>query len=71
MPHTIKNCFYKNLTFEKLLRAHYRAKKLKTAKPEVIQFEMHLENNITNLLHQLQNGTYHIALFMWLSPNSE
>ena len=61
MPHTIKNCFYKNLTFEKLLEAHNRAKKQKASKPEVIQFEMHLENNLTNLLHQLQKGSYHIG----------
>ena len=58
MPKTIKNAFKKALTFQKLLEAHYRAKKHKTFKPELIQFEFNLENNIINLLNQLKNNTY-------------
>ena len=46
MPHTIKNCFYQKLTFQNLLQAHLRARKQKTSKTEVIQFEMNLENNL-------------------------
>lgn len=61
MPHTIKNCFYKNLTFEKLLAAHIRARQQKTMKKELILFEMNLENNITNLLNRLRNGSYRIG----------
>ena len=61
MPHTIKNVFYKKLTFDNLLNAHYRARKQKTTKAEVIRFEMNLENNISNLLRKLQNNTYHIG----------
>ena len=63
MPHTIKNIFYKKLTFDNLLSAHYRSRKQKTCKPEVILFEINLENNITNLLHKLQNNTYHIGKY--------
>ena len=44
----IRNVFFKNLTFEKLLSAHYRAKKNKAYKKDVITFEMNLENNIIN-----------------------
>ena len=42
MPKKIKNCFYKNLTFGKLLEAHKRAKAHKTYKNEVIKFEINL-----------------------------
>lgn len=61
MPHTIKNSFYKNLTFEKIYQAHYRARQQKTTKSELILFEMNLENNLTNLLNNLRNGTYRIG----------
>ena len=64
MPHTIKNCFYQKLTFQNLLQAHLRARKQKTSKTEVIQFEMNLENNLINLLHQMQKGTYHIGQYV-------
>ena len=51
MPKKIKNIFLQNLTFEKLMQAHYRAKKHKTYKNEVIKFEFNLENNIINLMN--------------------
>lgn len=63
MPHKIKKIFYENLTFEKLLAAHQRARKGKATKNNVIQFEMNLENNLTNLLNQLRIGTYHIGAY--------
>ena len=56
MPKKIKNVFYKNLTFEKLLMSHYRARKNKSYKKDVILFEMNLENNIINLLNSIKNG---------------
>lgn len=59
----IKNCFYKNLTFEKLLQAHQRARKHKTYKNEVIKFEFNLENNITNLLNNIKNKKYHLGKY--------
>ena len=61
MPHTIKNSFYKHLTFENLLSAHLRAKKQKAKKCEVLRFELNLENNLVNLLNKLKNGTYHVG----------
>ncbi len=61
MPKKIKNCFYKNLTFEKLLQAHKRAKAHKTYKNEVIKFEMNLENNLINLLNNIKNHKYHLG----------
>ena len=51
----------KNLTFQKLLEAHYRAKKQKTSKKEIILFELNLENNITNILNSIKNGTYKVG----------
>lgn len=61
MSKTIKNVFYQNLTFDKLLAAHLRARQHKTYKNEVISFELNLENNLTNLLNQIKNHTYHLG----------
>ena len=61
MPKKIKNCFYKNLTFDKLMQAHKRARKHKTYKDELIKFELNLENNIINLLNQIKNKTYNLG----------
>lgn len=58
MPKTIKNVFYKKLTFDKMMAAHNRAKKHKTYKDEVIKFEFNLENNITNLINEIKNKKY-------------
>lgn len=63
MPKTIKNCFYKNLTFKKLLEAHKRARKHKNYKAEVIRFELNLENNIMNLLNNIKNGKYRVGKY--------
>lgn len=63
MPKKIKNCFYKNLTFDKLMEAHKRARNHKTFKPELIRFELNLENNITNLLNQIKNKKYRVGKY--------
>ena len=61
MPKKIKNCFYKNLTFQKLMAAHKRARKHKVYKKEIIEFEFNLENNIINLMNNIQNKKYHLG----------
>ncbi len=61
MPKKIRNCFYKNLTFEKMLAAHKRARKNKAFKKEVILFEINLENNIINLINNIKTGKYHLG----------
>lgn len=61
MPKKIKNCFYKNLTFEKIIAAHKRARKNKAYRDEIILFEMNLENNIINLINSIKNGTYKVG----------
>lgn len=58
MPKKIKNVFHQNLTFEKMLEAHLRAKKHKSYKNEIIIFELNLENNLINLIKQLKDQTY-------------
>lgn len=63
MPKKIKNCFYKNLTFEKFMQAHQRARQHKTYKDEVIKYEINLENNITNLVKNIKNKTYHLGKY--------
>ena len=63
MPKKRKNCFYKNLTFEKFMQAHKRARQHKTYKDEVIKFEINLENNITNLVNSIKNKTYHLGKY--------
>ncbi len=63
MPKKIKNCFYKNLTFDKLYAAHLRARKHKTYKNEVINFELNLENNLINLLNNIRKKSYHLGKY--------
>ena len=57
----IKNCFYKNLTFDKLMQAHKRARQHKAYKDEIILFEMNLENNITNLMNNIATEKYKLG----------
>lgn len=61
MSKTIKNCFYKSITFEKFILAHNRAKKHKGYKDEVIKFEFDLENNLYNLMDSIKNNTYKLS----------
>lgn len=63
MSKTIKNSFYKSLTFEKFLLAHQRAKKHKAYKSEVIKFELNFENNIINLINQIRSGKYSLGKY--------
>ena len=59
MPKKIKKCFYEKLTFQKLIEAHYRTRKSKKYKNEIIGFELALETNIINLLNIIKNHNYH------------
>ena len=63
MSKKIRNVFYKELTFEKLLSAHYRARQHKAYKAEVIKFEFNLENNLINILNSLSNKTYRLGKY--------
>ena len=63
MPKTIKSCFYEKLTLEKLYEAHLRAKKNKTCKKEVLQYELDLESNLNNLLNEIKNKKYKIGKY--------
>jgi len=61
MPKIIKKCFYEKLTFENLLKAHYRASFNKTNRSELLKFNIDLETNIINILISLKNGTYKLS----------
>ena len=63
MSKKIKNVFYRNLTFEKFVEAHQRAKKNKMYKNEVLNFDLNLECNIINLINSIKNGTYKIGKY--------
>lgn len=63
MSKTIKNTFYKKLTFEKLYLAHLRARKHKVYKNEVILFEMDLEKNLNILFKDIYNKTYSVGKY--------
>lgn len=63
MPKKIKNCFYKKLTFENMLNAHYRSRESKAYRKEVIEFEMNLENNIINLVNNIKNKKYRLGKY--------
>lgn len=63
MCKTIRNCFDKNLTFEKMLDAYIRAKKNKGLRKEVIRFEMDLETNIINIINELKSDKYRLGKY--------
>ena len=58
MPKTIRNVYYKNLTYEKLLKAHLDARKGKGSRKEIILFNLKQEEYIKYLLEMLENKTY-------------
>ncbi|HOP65418.1 MAG TPA: reverse transcriptase/maturase family protein [Bacilli bacterium] len=61
MSKTIKNLFYKNLTYEKMLQAYERSIKNKTKKKEVLIFSIDLETNLWNIINQLKKGIYQMG----------
>lgn len=63
MPKTIRNCFYQNLTFDKMLAAHKRARNHKAYKNEIIKFEFNLENNLINLIKNIHDKTYRMGKY--------
>lgn len=60
---SIRNCFDKYLSFEKLLQAEKRAGKNKGNNKEVIKYRIDLESNIVNLLMELKSGTYRLGKY--------
>ena len=58
MPKTIRNIYYKNLTYEKLLKAHLDARKGKGSRKEIILFNLKQEDYIKYLLEKLEDKTY-------------
>src|SRR5574344_1265465 len=55
---TIKNSFYKELTFNNLLDAYLRAKKGKGDRLEILLFSFDLEVNIINLMNSITSFKY-------------
>ncbi len=58
MPKTIRNSYYKYLTYEKLLEAHLKSRKGKGYRKEIILFNLKQEEYIMWLLEKLQTKTY-------------
>ena len=58
MPKTIRNKYYKSLTYEKLLEAHKKSRKGKGYRKETILFNLKQEEYIMWLLEKLQTKTY-------------
>lgn len=58
MPKTIRNSYYKNLTYEKLMEAHIKSRKGKGYRKDIIEFNLKQEEYIMWLLEQLKNKTY-------------
>ena len=58
MAKTIRNQYYKNLSYEKLMEAHIKSKKGKGYRKEIILFNLKQEEYIMWLYEQLKNKTY-------------
>lgn len=58
MSKTIKNCFDDKLTYINLYNAYYRICKNKRNKDYILEYEIDLETNLTNLLNDLKDNKY-------------
>ena len=58
MPKTIRNKYYKYLSYEKLLEAHNKSKKGKGYRKEIILFNLKQEEYIMWLYEQLKSKKY-------------
>ncbi len=58
MSKTIRNLYFKYLTYDKLLEAHSKSRKGKGYRKEIILFNLKQEEYIMWLLEKLQNKTY-------------
>lgn len=58
MPKTIRNEYYKKLSYESLMQAHKKSKKGKGYRKEIILFNLKQEEYIKYLYENLKNGTY-------------
>ena len=58
MSKTIRNEYYKQLSYEKLMEAHLKARKGKGYKKDIILFNLKQEEYIMWLYEQLKNKTY-------------
>ena len=58
MPKTIKNEYYKKLSYESLMEAHNKSKKGKGFRKEIIEFNLKQEEYIMWLYEKLKNKTY-------------
>ena len=58
MSKTIKYCFDDKLTYINLYNAYYRICKNKRNKDYILEYEIDLETNLTNLLNDLKDNKY-------------
>ena len=58
MPKTIRNKYYENLTYEKLMKAHIDSRKGKGSRKEIILFNLKQEEYIKYLLEKLHTKEY-------------
>ena len=58
MPKTIRNKYYKYLSYEKLMEAHLKARKGKGYRKEIIMFNLKQEEYIMYLLEKLRDKSY-------------
>ena len=58
MPKTIRNVYDKAVSFDKILKAHKKARRGKREKKDVIIFELNLESEILRIEEELKYGRY-------------
>ena len=58
MAKTIRNEYYKYLTYENLMKAHIKSSRGKNNKNEIIKFNLKKEEYIKWLYEKLKDGTY-------------
>lgn len=61
MPKTIRNVYDDAVSFEKLLKAHKKARRGKREKREIIIFELNLENELLRIEKELKKAHINMA----------
>lgn len=63
MPKTIRNCYYRKLTFDNLYNAYIRASLNKRNKRSVIKFSVDLETYLSSIYNELYNNSYNSSKY--------
>ena len=64
MPKTLRNVYYKYLTFDNLMKAHKKSQNGKTTRKNIVKFNLKQEEYIMWLYERLMTTTWRIYIIL-------